>query len=271
VILRKFLELSGGPLARIVVCTAASSDPEGAWRGYETVFANLGAQNVKHLPILSAQAANSPEVSDDILSSDAFFMTGGDQRRLMECLWETRAARAIHLAFHMRGCTIGGTSAGAAVMSRAMLAIGDATRRPRKDAATLDIGLGLLSAAIVDQHFNERTRLGRLLSALASRPDLLGVGIDEDTALVIERNTAVEVVGGGNVTIVDGRRMSTNIDELHSEQRLEMMDVKLHLLPAGHRYSVSATDKSPNANHSGLSPALLETIRLLVEPGPIRG
>lgn len=270
-VLRRFIELSGGPLARIVLCTGASGDPEGSWKGYEPVFADLGAQRVTHLPLGSADEANRPEVAQEILAADGFFMSGGDQRRLMERLWETAAARAIHLAFHVNGCTVGGTSAGAAVMSRAMLAIGEATRRPEKDVVSMDIGLGLLPRAIVDQHFNERGRLGRLLSALAQRPDLLGVGIDEDTALVVGRNRFVEVVGAGNVTVVDGRRMATNVRELGPEERLEMLGVQLHLLTSGHRYPALPPGAALPPGERRLPPALHDALRLLAEPGAIRG
>lgn len=270
-VLRRFLELSGGPLARIVVCTGASSDPNGSWKGYEPVLADLGAQRVIHLPLANADEANRPEVVQEVLAADGFFMSGGDQSRLMERLWETAAARAIHLAFHLNGCTVGGTSAGAAVMSRAMLAMGDATRRPEKDVVSMDIGLGLLPRAIVDQHFNERGRLGRLLSALAQRPDLLGVGIDEDTALVVGRNRFVEVVGAGNVTVVDGRRMATNFKELRPDERVEMLGVQLHLLTSGHRYPALPPGTAAPAGTRRLPNALHEALRLLAEPGPIRG
>lgn len=270
-VLRRFIELSGGPMARIVLCTGASSDPVGSWQGYEPVFAGLGAQHVVHLPLASADDANRPEVVQEILAADGFFMSGGDQRRLMERLWETAAARAIHLAFHVNGCTVGGTSAGAAVMSRAMLAIGEATRRPEKDVVSLDIGLGLLPRAIVDQHFNERGRLARLLSALAQRPDLLGVGIDEDTALVVGRNRFIEVVGAGNVTVVDGRRMATNFRDLGPEERVEMLGVQLHLLTSGHRYPALPAGMALPAGARRLPLALHETLRLLAEPGAIRG
>jgi len=270
-VLRRFIQLSGGPLARIVLCTGASSDPEGSWKGYEPVFADLGAQRVIHLPLGSTDEANRPEVVQEILAADGFFMSGGDQRRLMERLWETAAARAIHLAFHVNGCTVGGTSAGAAVMSRAMLAIGEATRRPEKDVVSMDIGLGLLPRALVDRHFNERGRLGRLLSAMAQRPDLLGVGIDEDTALVVARNRFVEVVGAGNVTVIDGRRMATNFRELGSEERLEMLGVQLHLLTSGHRYPALPPEAAVPSGQRRLPPTLHDALRLLAEPGPIRG
>lgn len=264
VILRRFIELCGGPQARIVVMTAASSVPEASWQGYQPVFAELGASQTSHLDLRSADDANAAEAVERILQADGIFMSGGDQRRLMDTLWETAAARAMHTAFHLRGCCIAGTSAGAAVMSRQMLAIGDATKLPRKEAVTLDLGLGFVHHAIVDQHFSERRRLSRLLSALAQRPDLLGVGIDEDTALLIEHQHSIEIIGQGAVTLVDGRGMRSNFNEAEPEQRLEMLDVRLHLLPSGNRYPVGA------ASGTALPAALQEAIALLVRPGPIR-
>lgn len=267
VILRTFVELCGGPSARILVCTAASGDPAASWAGYQPVFAALGADHCQHLEISTPEHANDPVRVSQILQADGIFLGGGDQRRLMGLLWETEAARALHIAFHLRGATIGGTSAGAAALSRQMLAIGEATPRPEKDVVSVDIGLGFVSRAVVDQHFSERGRLGRLLSALAQRPDLLGVGVDEDTALVIERGLSVQVIGAGNVTLVDGRHMNTNFRDLGPAERLEMLGVQLHVLPSGHRYALSPSD--PHSRRLPL--ALKEAIRLLVEPGPIRG
>ncbi len=267
VILRKFVALCGGPMARILVCTAASGDPLASWAGYQPVFQALGAQQVQHLALPNPEDANDPARVDQILQADGIWLGGGDQRRLMATLWESEAARAMHLAFHLRGANIGGTSAGAAALSRQMLAIGEAAVRPEKDLVSVDIGLGFVSRAIVDQHFSERGRLGRLLSAMAQRPDLLGVGVDEDTALLIERGRGVEVIGAGNVTLVDGRHMATNFKALGPSERLEMLGVQLHLLPAGSRYTVGP---DPTPDHP-LPSALKEALRLLVEPGPIRG
>jgi cyanophycinase len=158
-------------------------------------------------------------------------------------LWDSLAYQSLHQSFHLNRCCIGGTSAGAAVMSRHMIAQGPAVLRPSKDAVDTDIGLGLLSQAVVDQHFSERRRLPRLLSTLAMRPDLLGVGIDEDTALVIERGEGIEVIGKGSVTLVDPSQMQTNVDDLDALEPIEMLGVQLHMLPAGHRYSVKSVDR----------------------------
>lgn len=267
VILRRFVELCGGPQARILVMTAASGFPDAAWQGYEPVFRDLGVTQCAALDFRDAEQANHPAAVDQILNADGIFMSGGDQRRLMESLWETEAARAMHTAFHLRGCCIGGTSAGAAALSRQMLAIGDTPVLPQKEAVSLDIGLGFISNAIVDQHFSERRRLGRLLSALAQRPDMLGVGIDENTALLIERGRGIEIIGQGAVTLVDGRQMQSNFQDIDERQSLEMLNVRLHLLPAGHRYLLPAADRSGPS----LPPTLQQAVELLVRPGPIRG
>lgn len=267
VVLRRFVELCGGPGARIRVLSAASGDPKAAWRAYQGVFGELGVSHTAHLDISDVDHANSQDVVDQILDTDGLFISGGDQRRLMTLLWETEAFRALHTAFHLRGCCIAGTSAGAAVLSRHMLAQGDTPRLPEKEAAELDLGLGFVSKAIIDQHFSERGRLGRLLSVLAQRPDMLGVGIDEDTALVIERGVGVEVVGQGAVTLLDGRQLRSNFEDIESRERLEMLGVRLHLLPAGRRYSLAPGSES----YRRMPPHLREAVELLVAPGPIRG
>ena len=267
VILRRFVELCGGGTARILVMTAASGDPDASWRGYEPVFRELGVSDISALTIRTAEEANDVTLIQQILAADGIFMTGGDQRRLMNLIWETDTARAMHTAFHARGCCIGGTSAGAAAMSRLMLAEGSTPRLPEKDAAILDLGLGFVSRAIIDQHFSERRRLGRLLSVLAQRPDMLGIGIDEDTALVIERAHSVEVIGKGAVTLLDARAMTSNFADIEANERLELLGVRLHLLPAGYRYSVIPGERGARR----ISASLMEAVELLVAPGPIRG
>lgn len=267
IILQRFVELCGGSGSRIRVLSAASSDPASAWATYQSVFSELGVIDCQPILIPDRDAADSSTVTNLILQADGIFISGGDQRRLMELIWETEAFRALHAAFHLRGCCVGGTSAGAAVLSRNMLVQGEATMLPEKEVAELDIGLGFVARAIVDQHFSERGRLGRLLSAMAQRPQMLGVGVDEDTALVIERDLGIEVIGRGAVTIVDGRHMLSNHDRIDERERLELLGVRLHVLPSGHRYSLN-----PKVLQARAMPvALLEAVRLLVESGPIRG
>lgn len=263
VILRKFIQYAGGPLARIRLITAASGVPDVVAASYTQVFGSLGVQDFAVLPLNSRDDAMNPQVSADILQADGIFMSGGDQSRLMQVVWDTPAMEAMHKAFHFNQCCIGGTSAGAAVMSRHMIAQGQAVLRPRKDIVDTDIGLGLLPTAVVDQHFSERRRLARLLSTLAGRPDLLGVGIDEDTALVVERARAIEVFGKGTVTLVDMGQAQTNAHDVEEEAPIEMLGVQLHTLPAGHRYS--AVRSAPKNWPVGLHRA----IEQLVKPGPV--
>ena len=266
IILRKFLELSGGPNAKIRVITAASGVPDVVWASYQAVFQDLGARNCEVVPMLTREDASEPNVVSLLAEADGIFITGGDQNRLMQCLWESPAAQAMHRAFHLNGACIGGTSAGAAVMSRQMLAQGNATPDPEKDMVSMNIGLGFVANAIIDQHFSQRQRLGRLLSALAQRPDMLGVGIDEDTALVIEPNQSIEIVGHGAVTLIDPRHMRSNFDSIGEGDKLEMLGLQLHLLPAGNRYVLPSNPKNRKPPVQ-----LWEALSLLAKPGPIRG
>jgi cyanophycinase len=264
IILRKFSEYCGGPQAKIRIITAASADPQGVWQSYREAFRALGVGNVDRLAIDDRESAQAPAVQAEILQADGIFMSGGDQSKLMGTLWGTAAYESLHQSFHLNRCCIGGTSAGAAVMSRHMIAQGPSVLRPSKEAVDTDIGLGLLSQAVVDQHFSERRRLPRLLSTLAMRPDLLGVGIDEDTALVIERGEGIEVIGQGTVTLVDPSQMQSNVDDLEVLDQIEMLGVQLHLLPAGHRYTVKSVGQGAS------SAPLQRAIQRLVAVGPIR-
>jgi cyanophycinase len=265
IILRKFVDYCGGSQARIRVITAASGDPQGVWNSYQQVFKSLGVEDVQRLAIDDRDSAHAQPLQSEILHADGIFMSGGDQSKLMDALWDTPAYQSIHQSFYLNRCCIGGTSAGAAVMSRHMIAQGPAVLRPSKEAVETDIGLGLLSQAVVDQHFSERRRLARLLSTLAIRPDLLGVGIDEDTALVIEKGEALEVIGKGTVTLIDPSDMRSNVNELDTLEQIEMLGVQLHVLPAGHRYSVNSVGLRSS------SAALRRAIQRLVAEGPMRG
>lgn len=265
-ILRKFVDYSGGASARIRLITAASAEPDAVWNSYRQVFQELGVSDVQRLALTDHDSAHAPQLQQDILQADGIFISGGDQGKLMQTLWETPAYTSLHQAFHLRGCCLAGTSAGAAVMSRYMIAQGAAVLRPSKEATATDMGLGFITQAVVDQHFSERRRLARLMSTLALRPDLLGVGIDEDTALVIERNQAIEVIGRGSVTVVDPTRMRSNVDEIEDEDQMEMLGVELHMLPAGRRYSLDA--KTPPAHWPAHLKKVLMRLAML---GPIRG
>ena len=241
-ILKRFVELSGGPSAKIVVITAASSVAENMWETYDRAFADLGVSNHTHLHLQSRHEANDETYIRDVVDADGIFMTGGDQKRLLALIGGTALDAEMHAALKLRGACIGGTSAGASAMSGHMLAQGRAELHPEKGSVSLGAGLGFLHKVVIDQHFSERQRLSRLLSIVAQNPYLQGIGIDEDTALVVERGVGIEVVGQGAVTIVDGRTMSTNVAEIANHETPELIDVRLHLLPAGSKYALPGND-----------------------------
>ena len=235
-ILKRFVELSGGSEARIVVITAASTVAEDMWETYDKAFADLGVSRHVHLHLQSRQDANNEEHIRAVVDATGIFMTGGDQKRLLAIIGGTALDAEMHAALKLRGACIGGTSAGASAMSGHMLATGRVELHPEKGSVSLGAGLGFLHKVVVDQHFSERQRLSRLLSIVAQNPYLQGIGIDEDTALVIERGVGIEVLGQGAVTIVDGRAMETNIADIANNETPEMIDVRLHLLPSGSKY-----------------------------------
>jgi len=237
-ILSRFVELAGGADARIVVITAASKIADDMWEIYDQAFGDLGVRQRSHLSLESRQDANDEEKVRMVAEADGIFMTGGDQKRLMAIIGGTALDAEMHTALKVRGACIGGTSAGASAMSGHMLTQGKTDLLPEKGAVHMGAGLGFLHKVVIDQHFSERQRLARLLSAVAQNPYLMGIGIDEDTALVVERGRGIEVLGEGSVTVVDGRTMLTNMADIRERDTPELIDVRLHLLPAGSSYQL---------------------------------
>jgi cyanophycinase len=265
-ILSRFVELSGGKDAKIVVISAASAVADEMWQIYDKAFGDLGVRNRVHLHLQSRQDANDEEHIKDIRDATGIFMTGGDQKRLLAIIGGTALDAEMHSALKLRGACIGGTSAGASAMSGHMLATGRAELHPEKGSVSLGAGLGFLHRVVVDQHFSERQRLSRLLSVVAQNPYLQGIGIDEDTALVVERGVGIEVLGEGAVTIVDGRSMSTNIAEISDHDTPELIDVRLHLLPAGSKYRLP---QDGDADDRQIPPSLLEFLENVTKRNPI--
>jgi cyanophycinase len=266
-ILSRFVELSGGKDAKIVVISAASSVADEMWQIYDRAFGDLGVSKRVHLHLSSRQCANDEEHIKDIRDATGIFMTGGDQKRLLAIIGGTALDAAMHAALKLRGACIGGTSAGASAMSGHMLAQGRAELHPEKGSVSLGAGLGFLHKVVVDQHFSERQRLSRLLSVVAQNPYLQGIGIDEDTALVIERGVGIEVLGEGAVTIVDGRNMSTNIAEISDRETPELIDVRLHLLPAGSKFRLPQEGMPAPATR--IPQPLLEFLENVTKRNPI--
>ncbi len=263
-ILARYVELCGGSDCSIAVLTSASSVPHMMWEKYDTAFDELGVRRHFHVLAESRDEANNHEHAQKIRDADGIFMSGGDQKRLVEIVGGTPIHAAMRDAFSQHAACIGGTSAGASAMARHMLAHGSNDTLPDKRTARLESGLGFLSYVAIDQHFSERHRLARLLSAVAQHPDLMGVGIDEDTALIVGGDGYVEVIGTGAVTLLDGQHMASNIDETDGQDTLELINMILHLVPASRRYAIgqSASGNSPEKE------ALIDALRRVSRMGP---
>lgn len=256
VILERYVALSGGPQARIFVLTAASTKQAEMWALYEEAFRELGVRHVTTARINNREDACNEATANEVMQASGIFMTGGDQKRLMALIGGTHIDRAMRHALRQRGACIGGTSAGASAMSEHMLFDGTNELLPHKGSVHLGAGLGLVRRVIIDQHFSERQRLGRLLSVVAQNPYLLGAGIDENTALIVRPGRGLEVIGDGAVTLIDGREMQSNFAEVKTRGTLELADVRLHLLPAGVRYEL---DHPPPAGSDEIPCATLST------------
>lgn len=243
-ILRHFLEVSGGPRARIVIIPTASSLEETG-RRYEKLFRKLGADEAKSLPIATRDDASKREWLDYLEKGTGIFVTGGNQLRLTTILGGTPVARAIRKA-NAHGVTVGGTSAGAAILSEHMIAYGAEGNTPHAGAVTLVPGFGLTNRIMIDQHFRQRDRLGRLLTALAYNPFAVGVGLDEDTAAFIDHNKLLTVVGAGAITIVDASELEhSSIAEVKEGKPVTMTNVRLHILVAGCTFDLNTHKASP--------------------------
>jgi len=242
VILNRFVALAGGPDAKIVVISTASSLGPLAAERYQAVFGALGCRRIRPIHATSRAEANDPAFVRPLRDATGIFLTGGNQLRLSATIGGTKLAEAI-VDRHLAGAVVAGTSAGASAMSSHMIAFGASGGTPKHRMAAMAAGLGLLPSVIVDQHFQQRNRLGRLLSLIAQNPSLLGLGVDEDTAGVVGPDHVMEVIGRGSITVVDGSRSETDAWEVHGHRPLMISGVVLHSLPAGYRFDLRRRER----------------------------
>jgi cyanophycinase len=237
VILSRFVSLAGGDEARIVVISTASSLGFEAGARYRAVFGELGVKSVTPLHTMTRAQANDETFARSLRDATGVFLTGGNQLRLSSTIGGTLLAEAVIARFR-EGAAVAGTSAGASAMSSHMIAFGAPGGTPKHRMAALAAGLGVLPSVIIDQHFQQRNRLGRLLSVIAQNPSLLGLGIDEDTAGVVGPDGIMEVIGRGSITIVDGAAAETDAWDVKGHRPLMISNVVLHALPAGYRFDL---------------------------------
>jgi cyanophycinase len=244
-ILRRFVALCGGGRSRIAVIATASKLKKTG-RVYEEVFRELGAACARSLPFEERADCGREEWLAVLGEADGVFLAGGNQLRLSTTLGGTAAADLIRRRNRDEGLHVAGTSAGAAFLSEHMIAFGDAGPTPRSDMVTLAPGLGLTALAVVDQHFRQRDRIGRLITALAYNPRPIGIGLDEDTAAFIDPDDVLEVAGSGAITIVDPSEVSyTSMDSAERHEPVCVLGLKLHVLVDGATYDIRSRRPEP--------------------------
>ncbi len=237
VILSRFVALAGGEGATIAVIGTASTLGLEVGERYGQVFGELGVHRVRPIHAITRSQANDEATARAVRDASGIFLTGGNQLRLSSTLGGTRLADAILERFR-QGAVVAGTSAGASAMSSHMIAFGSSGATPKNRMAQIAAGLGVLPGVIVDQHFQQRNRLGRLLSLIAQNPSLLGLGVDEDTAGIVGPDHVMEVIGRGSITVIDGSLSETDAWEVGGHRPLMISGVVLHSLPAGYFFDL---------------------------------
>lgn len=233
-ILKKFLSLAGDDNAEVLIVPVASDFPEFAADVYTQAFRNLGVANPRVLRATSRQDVVQADVERLLDGVTGVFITGGDQMRLVSLLGGTKFAARLRRMVSETNIVLAGTSAGAAGMSTSMIVRGESTPHPHKNSVRLSPGLGFLKNIIIDQHFTERGRISRLITAVAYNPYNLGIGIDENTAIILDGKGILEVFGEGSTTIVDGSQITFNaIAEVADNESFSVCGVQLHVLRDG--------------------------------------
>lgn len=239
-ILSRFVELCGGSDARIMVIPTASLLNETGPL-YKELFESLGAESMC-VPIENREECFDQETLRILKGATGIFITGGNQLRLSTILGGTPVARGIR-KLNSKGVHVGGTSAGAAIVSEHMIAGGRSGSSPRESGVELAPGLGLTNRVIIDQHFNQRQRMGRLLAALSFNPFACGLGIDENTAAFIGPDGRMEVVGRGTVTVVDPADLRhSSMSYVRRAEAVTLIGLKLHVLAEGAHFNVETRE-----------------------------
>ncbi|MBU3203794.1 cyanophycinase [Clostridium algidicarnis] len=225
---------------KLLIATVATESPKEVGESYNELFVDLGVKNVDILYVNSRKEATYKNNIQKMKEASLVFFTGGDQLRITSVLGGTPLYEAMKAAYE-EGCVFVGTSAGASVMSHTMIIEGNDDESPRKCTLKMAPGLGFIKDIIIDQHFAQRGRIGRLLVGIAENPEVLGIGIDEDTAIVVNRNGRFKVIGSGAVYVIDGRSITkSNVSEQFPEELLSIFDVNMHVLKKGNGFNLNS-------------------------------
>ena len=237
VVLKRFIKLAGGRRSHIVVIPTASSYAGEVSEAYRDVFTRLRGGDVSVVHPETRRDSNDPAMVEALDTATGVFLTGGSQVKLAQNIVGTPVGAAILRAYE-RGAVIAGTSAGASIMSRFMISLGDEGLTPKQRASQISAGLGLVEDVIIDQHFDQRGRYGRLMSMVAASPNLLGMGIDENTAAEIRDARVMSVIGAGAVFVVNARNAITDAPDARRGAPLLVSGAVVHTLPTGSTFDL---------------------------------
>ena len=237
--LRKIIEAVGNTDARIEVVTTASSIPDEVFGNYQTAFGKIGCQNIGHLRIRNREDAMNPEYLARIKACDAVMFSGGNQLRLTATFGGTDFLDLVVARYEHEHFVIAGTSAGAMAMSNTMIYEGNAANAHLKGQVKITTGLALVKDVIIDSHFDKRGRFPRLAQAVASNPSAIGIGLGEDTGVIIKHSTELEIIGSGAVIIIDGRNIRhNNIADIEDGSPISVEGLIVHILEKGNRFNL---------------------------------
>lgn len=237
-ILPKLVEMAGGKRARIIVCSSPSEEPEKKVDVYGRLFEKIGVAEVIPAPISDRKEADTPEMLEAAERATAVFFTGGDQLRLTALISGTKFGERIRERLYGDGLVVAGTSAGAAAASSVMIIGGSENGTVRREDVSLAPGLGYWRDTVVDTHFNQRGRVSRLMTIFAHNPNVLGIGIDENTAIDLVTGDRFTVIGQGVVMVFNGRVTHSNAPDAANDQTLAITDAVIHTLPDGYGFNL---------------------------------
>lgn len=254
-LLHHLVGMAGGDRARLLVCAAATREPEETLETYRETLAAARPEELWLEPLQERSACEDPRVLDALEAATAVFFTGGDQYRLASLLSGTTFGELVRERLERKELIVAGSSAGAAAMSSTMIVSGGGGARVRRSDVNLGVGLGYLPDAVIDTHFHGRGRIHRLLSVLAQYPQILGVGIDEDTAADIRIGRDLRVLGSGAVTLFDGRSGQSNAADACEEESLALTGVVVHVLPSGWSFDLRSREVIAGGAERDVTPA----------------
>jgi len=238
-ILQQIVDLAGKKSTpKIEVVTTASSIPDEVALVYKKAFKKLGL-DIGHLKITSREEADSKKILERLEKCNCLLFSGGDQLRLCSIIGGTEFLDIVRERFYKEHFVIAGTSAGAACMGNTMIAGGDEAKAYLKGKVELSIGLGFLQEVIIDTHFDARGRFGRLVQAIAAQPGAIGIGLDEDTGVVIEKGARLRAIGSSSVVIVDGSSIShNNIADIKNEMPISVANLQISIMTNSDTYDM---------------------------------